>query len=150
MGYFPVRYNSRVVIYERKMFIRLGTDLCSESKVTWLIVCKTLLSTQKHLFVFKISHSWSLFLSFHHFWTVNRKYDHFKIWPMTDFESRTSSVGSNRSANWATAPDRQAFVLILENFLNDCRHSKFKRPRPRNEKSFLYFLRNLTSKLCRL
>ena len=27
MGYFPVRYDSRVVIYERKMFIRLATDL---------------------------------------------------------------------------------------------------------------------------
>ena len=26
MGYFPVRYNSRVVIYEHKMFIRLATD----------------------------------------------------------------------------------------------------------------------------
>ena len=26
MGYFPVRYDSRVVIYERKMFIRLSTD----------------------------------------------------------------------------------------------------------------------------
>ena len=26
MGYFPVRYHSRVVIYERKMFIRLATD----------------------------------------------------------------------------------------------------------------------------
>ena len=26
MGYFPVRYNSRVVIYERKMFIRLATE----------------------------------------------------------------------------------------------------------------------------
>ena len=25
MGYFPVRYNSRVIIYERKMFIRLAT-----------------------------------------------------------------------------------------------------------------------------
>ena len=25
MGYFQVRYNSRVVIYERKMFIRLTT-----------------------------------------------------------------------------------------------------------------------------
>ena len=27
MGYFPVRYDSRVVIYERKMFIRLATGL---------------------------------------------------------------------------------------------------------------------------
>ena len=27
MGYFSVRYDSRVVIYERKMFIRLTTDL---------------------------------------------------------------------------------------------------------------------------
>ena len=25
MGYFTVRYDSRVVIYERKMFIRLAT-----------------------------------------------------------------------------------------------------------------------------
>ena len=25
MGYFPVRYDSRVVIYEHKMFIRLAT-----------------------------------------------------------------------------------------------------------------------------
>ena len=27
MGYFPVRYDSRVVIYEHKMFIRLATDV---------------------------------------------------------------------------------------------------------------------------
>ena len=27
MGYFPVRYDSRVEIYDRKMFIRLATDL---------------------------------------------------------------------------------------------------------------------------
>ena len=27
LGYFQVRYNSRVVIYERKMFIRLATGL---------------------------------------------------------------------------------------------------------------------------
>ena len=27
MGYFPVRYNPSVVIYERKMFIRLATAL---------------------------------------------------------------------------------------------------------------------------
>ena len=26
MAYFPVRYDSRVVIYERKMYIRLATD----------------------------------------------------------------------------------------------------------------------------
>ena len=30
MGYFPVRYNSRVVIYERKMFIRLATVVMSQ------------------------------------------------------------------------------------------------------------------------
>ena len=28
MGYFQVRNDSRVVIYKRKMFIRLATDLC--------------------------------------------------------------------------------------------------------------------------
>ena len=27
MGYFPVKYDSRVVIYERKLFIRLATGL---------------------------------------------------------------------------------------------------------------------------
>ena len=27
MGYFPVRYDSRVVIYDRKMFIRLATGI---------------------------------------------------------------------------------------------------------------------------
>ena len=27
MGYFQVRYDPRVIIYERKMFIRLATDL---------------------------------------------------------------------------------------------------------------------------
>ena len=27
MGYFPVRYDSRVVIYERKIFIRLATGI---------------------------------------------------------------------------------------------------------------------------
>ena len=30
MGYFPVRYNSRVVIYEHKMFIRLATGFKPE------------------------------------------------------------------------------------------------------------------------
>ena len=27
MGHFPVRYDSRVVVYERKIFIRLATDV---------------------------------------------------------------------------------------------------------------------------
>ena len=27
MGYFQVRYNSRVVNYERKLFIRMATDV---------------------------------------------------------------------------------------------------------------------------
>ena len=31
MGYFPVSYDSRVVIYERKMFIRLATEICSQN-----------------------------------------------------------------------------------------------------------------------
>ena len=29
MGYFPVRYDSRVLIYEHKIFIRLATGLIS-------------------------------------------------------------------------------------------------------------------------
>ena len=33
MGYFPVRYDSRVVIYERKMIIRLATGFIFYIKV---------------------------------------------------------------------------------------------------------------------
>ena len=36
MGYFPVRYNSRVVIYERKMFIRLATEVGNNLEFTIL------------------------------------------------------------------------------------------------------------------
>ena len=32
MGYFPVRYNSRVVIYDREMFTRLTTG-CAEGAI---------------------------------------------------------------------------------------------------------------------
>ena len=32
MGYFPVRYDSRVVIYKRKMFIRLATEFLKWAK----------------------------------------------------------------------------------------------------------------------
>ena len=35
MGYFPVRYDSRVVIYERKMFIRLATGLRQGLNLTY-------------------------------------------------------------------------------------------------------------------
>ena len=33
MGYFPVRYDSRVVIYEHKMFIRLATVIIVRLKM---------------------------------------------------------------------------------------------------------------------
>ena len=36
MGYFPVRYDSRVVIYEHKMFIRLATELHSKVSASGL------------------------------------------------------------------------------------------------------------------
>ena len=35
MGYFPVRYDSRVVIYERKMFIRLATGHYASRVITY-------------------------------------------------------------------------------------------------------------------
>ena len=37
-GYFPVRYDSRVVIYDHKMFIRLATEVC----LTKLMQCQLL------------------------------------------------------------------------------------------------------------
>ena len=39
-GYFPVRYESRVVIYERKMFIRLATD---RKNKYWALIHATLI-----------------------------------------------------------------------------------------------------------
>ena len=44
MEYFPVRYDFRVVIYERKMFIRLATDCVYLSPSYYLpIVCSLML-----------------------------------------------------------------------------------------------------------
>ena len=36
MGYFPVRYDPRVVIYERKMFIRLATVSCKSKMIAFV------------------------------------------------------------------------------------------------------------------
>ena len=36
MGYFQVRYDSRVVIYERKLFIRLAAGFFLVMVVRWL------------------------------------------------------------------------------------------------------------------
>ena len=41
MGYFPVTYDSRVVIYERKMFIRLATEKFSELPMRWEWIVST-------------------------------------------------------------------------------------------------------------
>ena len=46
----------------------------------------------------KLGHSRPLFFTFV-FSTVNRKFVHYKILPMTGFELRTSGIGSDRSAN---------------------------------------------------
>ena len=48
----------------------------------------------------------SLFSSFHRL-TVVYLYFHYKILPLTGFELRTSAIGSNRSANWATTTAQQ-------------------------------------------
>ena len=44
MGYFQVRYNSRVIIYERKMFIRLATDVSGLNPVIGKIYVEHLFS----------------------------------------------------------------------------------------------------------
>ena len=38
MGYFQVRYDSRVVNYERKLFIRLTTELETQSNVKQIVL----------------------------------------------------------------------------------------------------------------
>ena len=50
----------------------------------------------------KMGHSWTLFLYFCLFNTVDSKLWSIKILPMTGFKARTSGVGSNRSTNLAT------------------------------------------------
>ena len=54
MGYFPVRYDPRVVIYERKMFIRLATEVRGSN----LAIGKFLLVT---LVVIKLNWKTNLF-----------------------------------------------------------------------------------------
>ena len=39
MGYFPVRYDSRVVIYDRRGFIRLATGLDFAKKIEYVVIC---------------------------------------------------------------------------------------------------------------
>ena len=51
MGYFPVRYNSRVVIYERKMFIIMATAIvgCAAQDVSYSYGRKYLLKRLRYL-----------------------------------------------------------------------------------------------------
>jgi len=37
MGYFPVRYDSRVVNYDRRGFIRLATEICRLNPVIGIL-----------------------------------------------------------------------------------------------------------------
>ena len=48
MGYFPVRYDSRVIIYERKMFIRLATGLSIFQRCTGADVIIFIYAEIKH------------------------------------------------------------------------------------------------------
>ena len=60
MGYFPVRYNSRVVIYEHKMFIRFATGVKSDCSVNGTTnLCPSMLKYRKailHYFDFILQH----------------------------------------------------------------------------------------------
>ena len=47
MGYFPVRYDFRVVIYERKMFIRLATAVDAAIDLSLLLrLCTNIIFEQ--------------------------------------------------------------------------------------------------------
>ena len=37
MGYFPVRYDSRVIIYDRKMFLRLATGVVLDKQLLSMV-----------------------------------------------------------------------------------------------------------------
>ena len=68
MGYFPVRYDSRVVIYERKMFIRLATGTFGVNTL-------------------RVQHFWAQIL----FGTNTTNFARFN-----DFETNTYSLGSKQ------------------------------------------------------
>ena len=74
MGYFQVRYDSRVVIYKHKMFIRLATDVqptlnknrcdfikCMCCSMLSLCVYYDLYGTELYLVVFQWSACWPFF-----------------------------------------------------------------------------------------
>ena len=55
MGYFPVRYDSRVIIYERKMFIILATGLLhKEPNCLTLVVGRWVTFKMKHIYVLRV------------------------------------------------------------------------------------------------
>ena len=61
----------------------------------------------------KEGHSRHLFLCFV-FSTVNSKYVHYKILPMTGFEPWTSAIESDRSTNWATTISQEKKILFAK------------------------------------
>ena len=48
MGYFPVRYDSSVVIYERKMFMRLATGLNLAADLRPILALYLLVHVSEH------------------------------------------------------------------------------------------------------
>ena len=61
-----------------------------------------------HSFIFRMAIPGLFFFNFV-LSTVNGKHVHFKILPMAGFEWRTSGIGSDRSANWATTASPSLF-----------------------------------------
>ena len=71
------------------------------------------------LFIFKMGFSRPLLFYFGLFNTVNRKQCSIEILPMSGLERRTSDVGSDLSANWATTTTT-ALSLSFSLFLSLC------------------------------
>ena len=114
MGYFPVRYDSRVVIYERKMFIRLTTGEWHTEFSQLLFFKWAIPGVFFFIFLFSI-HSW--------------QFNIYNFLPMTGFKPWTSGIVSNCSTNWATTTAHSQLLLMSIFDLNEMiiRLSRFQK-----------------------
>ena len=116
-----------------KISNEISSQNCSEetnrSKTVLLLGCgranmpnqdflaKTQIAFTKMVSIYAIFYNWvipCLFFFIYVLSTVNSKYIHYIILPMTGFELRTSGIGCDRSTNWATT-NAHRWLIVRSN-----------------------------------
>ena len=77
MGYFPVRYDSKVVNYNRKMFIRLATGVKYSTLVLSILIVFLVCSTNQNAIEIEIIFTWPGPDPMNIF-SINLRYPHFR------------------------------------------------------------------------